>query len=135
MDTTCDCLRLPRDERASSTARRWLERIAAQLPEKMRSDVFLLTHELVINAVRHSDGDFLWVSAEILRGAVRVKVTDEGGFSEPAMLPELPYSTSGRGLRWVAALSDGWGVEHGQGRSVWFQIDRQPDDGAPAKAS
>ena len=54
--------------------------------------------------------------------AWRVEVSDEGGVSEPALLPAQPFATSGNGLRWVQTLADDWGIDLGGRVSVWFQL-------------
>ncbi|MDP9066748.1 MAG: ATP-binding protein [Actinomycetota bacterium] len=116
-------LKLERSDQAPAKAREWAAGLVAGFPHEARSDVVLLTHELVTNAVRHSDGDRIWLAAVVTPEMIRVEVSDEGGVTEPVMLPQQPYATSGRGLVWVDQLADGWGTEHERASSVWFQID------------
>lgn len=99
-----------------------MEHLLYGLPEATAQDVTLLTHELVTNAVKHADGGSIWVAALVLPDVIRVEVSDEGGLTEPTVLPSQPYSSSGRGLMWVDELSDHWGTEQGRVSSVWFQI-------------
>jgi anti-sigma regulatory factor (Ser/Thr protein kinase) len=132
MDATGRFMRLPRNESAPQLARRWLQRRVDVLPPHDRANVVLLGHELVTNAVEHSDGDHLWVTMLLTPDVIRVEVADEGGPSEPAVLPLEPYATSGRGLRWVAELADEWGVAKGKAQEVWFQIHLDEHDHQPA---
>lgn len=96
----------------------------APVPQDLASDITLLTHELVTNAVKHADGGYVWVSALVLPELIRIEVSDEGGLTQPAVLPVEPFATSGRGLMWVDELADRWGTEQGRVNSVWFQIAR-----------
>lgn len=128
MDATGRFMRIPRDREAVDRARGWLERRAAGLPPEARAEVVLLGHELVTNAVKYSEGDHVWISFLATDEVVRIEVADQGGTSVPAVLPEVPYSTSGRGLRWVDELADEWGVENGAAREVWFQIHLDQQD-------
>lgn len=122
MDATGRYIRLRRDPDAAASAREWMEHLLHDLPEATSQDVTLLTHELVTNAVKHADGGYIWVAALVLPNVVRVEVSDEGGLTEPTVLPAQPFSSSGRGLMWVDELSDRWGTEQGRVSSVWFQI-------------
>lgn len=109
-----------------------MEHLLHGLPEATSQDVTLLTHELVTNAVKHADGGHIWVAALVLPDVIRVEVSDEGGLTEPAVLPAQPFSSSGRGLMWVDELSDRWGTEQGRVNSVWFQISIDEDGNASA---
>lgn len=123
MEPTGRNLKLARDKDAPARARDWIEELAATLPAEIRYDLTLLTHELVTNAVQHSDGDSIWVAAVTSPDAIRVEVCDEGGSSEPRVASPQPFSTSGRGLLWVKELSDRWGNHRRRVNHVWFQID------------
>lgn len=123
MDLTGRTLRLERSDDAPAAARQWMEKLAEGLPKEIAEDVTLLTHELVTNAVRHADGDTLWIAAVICPETVRVEVADEGGTTEPAVLPQQRFASGGHGLLWVDRLSDAWGIDHNRAHSVWFQID------------
>lgn len=123
MEMTARFLKLERDEEAPRRAREWIAGLVSHLSTDVSSDIVLLTHELVTNAVRHSDGGQIWLAALVLPDIVRVEVSDEGGATQPVMLPQQPYATSGRGLVWVDQLADGWGAEKERATSVWFQIE------------
>lgn len=104
-------------------AREWIEELGPAVPREVRGDLTLLTHELVTNAVQHSDGDSIWVAAVLGPDVVRVEVCDDGGSFEPKPGKPKPFDTSGRGLLWVKELSDRWGKERRRVNHVWFQID------------
>ena len=123
MEPTGRQLRIPRDDEAPLKARRWIEDLAPAVPPEVRGDLTLLTHELVTNAVQHSEGDSIWVAAVVCPESVRVEVCDDGTSSEPAVRRPKPFATSGRGLLWVKELSDRWGKERRRVNHVWFQID------------
>jgi anti-sigma regulatory factor (Ser/Thr protein kinase) len=124
MEVTGRQLRLERNPEALARARRWIESLTASLPDPLAQDIRLLSHELVTNAVKHSDGEQIWLAALVLPAAIRIEVCDEGGLSQPVMLPHETYASSGRGLLWVNELSDAWGTDqHRRVTSVWFQID------------
>lgn len=128
MEATGRHLSLKRDLSAPARAREWIESLTRALPGPLANDVRLLSHELVTNAVEHSDGDRIWLAALVLPEAIRVEVSDEGGLSEPMMLPAQTYASSGRGLLWVNELSDAWGTDQRpRVTSVWFQIDLDPE--------
>ena len=123
MDVTARMLRLERSEEAPAAARRWIEELAATLPADVRPDVTLLTHELVTNAVQHAEGQTLWVAAVLSPDSIRIEVSDQGGSTEPVVLPQEQFATRGRGLLWVDRLADSWGTDHNRAHYVWFQID------------
>lgn len=75
------------------------------------------------NAVQHADGESIWLAAVVSPEVVRVEVCDQGGSTEPHLAPPEAFATSGRGLRWVKALSDRWGKARRRVNHVWFQID------------
>ena len=128
MEATGRQLKLERGPDAPARARRWIESLTSGLPHPLADDVKLLSHELVTNAVKHSDGENIWLAALVLPEAIRIEVCDEGGLSQPVMLPHEAYSSSGRGLLWVNEISDAWGTDkHRRVTSVWFQIDLDPE--------
>lgn len=128
MEATGRQLRLDRDDEAPARAREWIESLIVALPAPLANDVRLLAHELVTNAVKHSEGDQIWLAALIVPEAIRIEVCDEGGLTQPVMLPSETYASSGRGLLWVNELADAWGTDqHRRVTSVWFQIDLDPE--------
>ena len=128
MEATGRQLKLERSAEAPARAREWIESLTSGLPDRLAADIRLLSHELVTNAVKHSDGHQIWLAALVLPDAIRIEVCDEGGLSQPVMLPHDTYASSGRGLLWVNELSDAWGTDqHRRVTSVWFQIELDPE--------
>jgi anti-sigma regulatory factor (Ser/Thr protein kinase) len=111
---------------AAGEGRHSLDRLDGALDAAPLSELRLLVTELLSNSVRHS-GSQEWISldVEIYSNAVRVVVTDHGPGFEPAPTPE-PHTDrpGGWGLFLVDRLADRWGVEHGNGTAVWFEVDR-----------
>jgi anti-sigma regulatory factor (Ser/Thr protein kinase) len=78
----------------------------------------IVISELVTNAVQHSEPP-IHLRMRRRPASVVVEVDDAG----PGFDPAVERSTSSRGLRIVAALSDDWGVdrlEHGQ--RAWAEL-------------
>jgi anti-sigma regulatory factor (Ser/Thr protein kinase) len=80
--------------------------------------------ELVANAVTHANGGVVRLALLSMPGAVRVEVTNDGGWRyEPVLVPA--GSVSGRGLRIVDQLASRWGsFERAASTTVWFELDR-----------
>lgn len=123
MEVTGRTLKLRRSEEAPAEARRWIEELARTVPDDVAPDLTLLTHELVTNAVQHAEGDDLWVAVLVAPDAIRVEVSDEGGVTQPKVLPQERFATGGRGLLWVDRLADSWGTDENRAHYVWFQMD------------
>ncbi|WP_420034444.1 ATP-binding protein [Streptomyces sp. cg28] len=93
----------------------------------------LAVTELLANVVRHVPGRSCGVLILRVTNGVRVEVTD----TDPR-LPEVQepgrLAEHGRGLMLVEALTDRWGtVPSPPGKTVWFECDAQPGDGAPVR--
>lgn len=119
-------IRLARDPRAPSLARRSLEALRPRIDESTLEDLKLLVSELVTNSVQHAaPGSDSWVGVRLrlLPTTVRAEVIDPGsGFVfEPRPRPRS--RASGRGLYLVGLLSDRWGVEADGMTRVWFEIE------------
>ena len=104
---------------APSRARVWLESLELHIP----SDAKLLAHELVVNAMRHTHSERIWVVVVASPTVIRVQVSNEGR-TDPHLGDPEPLSDSGRGLRWVDALSQEWDAERTSATHVWFQVPR-----------
>ncbi len=61
------------------------------------------------------------ITLRLLGNRLRAEVTDPG----PGFAPEPiePGAHGGFGLRLLADQSDGWGVERGDGTTVWFELE------------
>jgi CheY-like chemotaxis protein len=100
----------------------------------------LVVTELVTNAVQHA-GSAISLRLALSDTALRVEVADEGpGTPEP-----LPLDRRGRwrGLSYVSAIAQGWGVVPGEGtrKVVWARLTpgparppKSPDADVPAPA-
>lgn len=96
-------------------------------------DVVLVASELAGNAIRHSlsgspGGSFVLELAEF-QDAWHVRVTDQGGSSNPASGPAAEADEAGRGLLIVIAVARAGGViGDSTGRTVWAEIPYPKDD-------
>jgi hypothetical protein len=106
---------------APDLARHWLESLPLDCPP----DLFLLTHELVVNTVVHTRSERVWIILLVCPDVFRVQVANEGA-ARPRLVEPRPFAESGRGLRWVDALSKSWGVGCTEATHVWFQVKRDP---------
>jgi anti-sigma regulatory factor (Ser/Thr protein kinase) len=129
-DAALMSLELPDRPQAAAAARKALMALNGSLhlvSEARLHDVQLLVSELVANAHRHAEpsGDSLHLAVLATDEVLRVEVRDAGDGFDPEALAEVPITTGrGKGLRIVAALTDRWGVETGEGTTVWFEVDR-----------
>ena len=117
---------------ARDTVRAALKR--CDLGGDLVGDVLVVTSELVTNAVRHggaSPDAPVQIRMAIDGGRLRIEVTDPG----PGFAPEPtiePGAHGGFGLRLLADQSDGWGVERGDGTTVWFELELEPAVAKPS---
>ena len=118
---------LPPSPIAPALARAALRAISDVLPSTTRADLYLLTSELVANAVQHSgtrEPDSVRLAALPIPSGVRVEVTDAGDGFDPEILPDWDFRENGMGLSIVDRLASRWGVDLGPDRTtVWFEID------------
>lgn len=121
-------LYLPASEAAIRRARSFVDRLEAlDAHADVRFAVRLLVSELFTNAVkygsRRADARVrLLVAVDDTH--VRGEIGDSGrGFAEgrPSM-PDVD-AESGRGLAFLDALADRWGVVHNGESCVWFELD------------
>jgi anti-sigma regulatory factor (Ser/Thr protein kinase) len=88
---------------------------------ELLDEVQLVITELAANAVVHTASPFS-VSLRSTGSIVRVQVRDRS-HAPPAMREDPGRSSSGRGMRIVAALSSRWGVESARdGKIVWAEL-------------
>jgi PAS domain S-box-containing protein len=124
--------RFPAEPTAAGDARRSLdELLGASLDAAALDNAKLLTSELVTNAVRYGPkGPRADVCLRVLvrDGVVRVEVIDDGaGFVLPA---PTHREIGGWGLVLVDSVADRWAIEEGGPTTVWFELDRHPDERA-----
>lgn len=108
--------------------------VAALLDDHpLLDEVLLAADELVVNAIRHTrsalDGGCVTVEVCHWFAGVAIAVSDQGGPSEPAPRDVDDLAESGRGLRTVSALANGWGwYGNARGRTVIavFEADDAP---------
>jgi serine/threonine-protein kinase RsbW len=123
-------LELPNQAEAVGAARKALTSLNGSMhlvsPARLR-DAQLLASELIANAVRHADAPDSPVSVAVLatEDVLRIEVRDLGAGFDPAELePPATDLGGGWGLHLVGILATRWGVERGDGTTVWFEVDR-----------
>ena len=121
-------LALERTHDMPGRARAFVGEHLAAVPPDVRSDVVLLTSELVTNVVIHgATPAHLHLVAD--GHAVRVLVHDSGAgtpVTQPADVDGV--RSTGRGLVIVAAVARSWGVDESDssaGKDVWFDVELQ----------
>lgn len=97
-----------------------------RLDDDLVEDAQIVVTELLTNSFRHartlSDGT-MRVRWKVRPESLEVEVTDGGGATTPAVVPERVWRDSGRGLRVVRALAHEWGVgEDRTGQVVWATL-------------
>jgi anti-sigma regulatory factor (Ser/Thr protein kinase) len=120
-------LYLPAIDRAVAQARAAVDRLETleSYPDA-RFAVRLLISELFTNAVKYGRprDARVRVSIEIDDTHVRGEVADHGrGFPEGVVPMPDQDAESGRGLAFLDAIADRWGVIHDGENCVWFEID------------
>jgi anti-sigma regulatory factor (Ser/Thr protein kinase) len=92
-------------------------------PRELVEAAELLASELATNCVMHARTDFELVVES--NDDVRIEVSDTGS-GRPHLLTPSTRQRSGRGLRIVEAMSEGWGVvaRDNGGYTVWFTLPR-----------
>jgi anti-sigma regulatory factor (Ser/Thr protein kinase) len=127
-------LTLPGVRRSVGYARRFVrDMVPADHPRL--DDLVVVVSETVCNAIAHTDsGDGGVVTVSLLAGGDvhRLEVADDGGRGRPQVKAEAG-GESGRGLRVVEALADGWGFRTDGARTVvWAEFEKSsgnPDMG------
>lgn len=121
-------LYLPASEAAIGQARAFVDRLAALNAHKdARFAVRLLVSELFTNAVKYGslrEGSRIHLSLAATDTHVRVEICDRGhGFPTPETAMPGAEAESGRGLAFLDALADRWGVVGDGETCVWFELD------------
>ena len=121
-------LYLPATEAAIRQARAFVDRLEAlDANSDARFAVRLLVSELFTNAVKYgsrSEGSRIRLSLAMTDAHVRVEIGDRGrGFIEETRTMPGAEAESGRGLAFLDALADRWGVVNNSETCVWFELD------------
>ena len=121
-------LYLPASEAAIGRARAFVDRLEAlDAHQDVRFAVRLLVSELFTNAVKYGSrraGARIRLSVAMKDAHVRGEIGDGGrGFAGgDTSMPDVE-AESGRGLAFLDALADRWGVVHNGETCVWFELD------------
>ena len=121
-------LYLPASEAAIGQARAFVDRLEAlDAHPDARFAVRLLVSELFTNAVKYGsrrNGSRVRLSVAVTDADVRVEIGDRGrGFAaEKRTMPD-GEAESGRGLAFLDALADRWGVVNNSETCVWFELE------------
>jgi anti-sigma regulatory factor (Ser/Thr protein kinase) len=113
----------PNAPHAVADARRYALETAGHVQRDVADAIAVMVSELATNCVRHTATQFA-VTVERTPHQIRVAVTD-AGTGLPTVCSPAPTDRSGRGLKIVDALADGWGVsstETTPGKTVWFTV-------------
>ena len=115
---------LPADSQAPGVARRavgdWLR---SCLDAPALDDIQLVVSELVTNSCVHADvprGRSIRLSAALVDEVVRLEIRDTG--ADGAVARRRPDGIGGYGLNIVQAVAVRWGIEHGNGTTVWCEL-------------
>jgi anti-sigma regulatory factor (Ser/Thr protein kinase) len=104
---------------AREIARRFLG--SRGLEDDLQSTTALLVGELVTNAVVHG-GDEIRLRMECAQGMLRVEVSDTNA-ALPTVVERGETNDSGRGLFFVSALAEDWGMTpFAGGKVAWFEL-------------
>ena len=114
-------------DRAPATARRAVQKLAADVDPGVLRDAQLLVSEVVTNSVKHSGSDdSIRLRVWARRGGLKVEVAD-GGFGFEAEPPaDAGDGEGGRGLMILEAVADRWGVSRDARVRVWFELSPRP---------
>lgn len=112
---------------AAAAARRFVTSLLDGHP--LLDDVLVAVDELVVNALRHTrssrPGGRVTVEVRRWPDGTAIVVGDDGGLSDPVSRDAAEHAETGRGLRMIAALADGWGwYGNADGRRVIAVFDR-----------
>jgi DNA-binding NarL/FixJ family response regulator len=113
----------PADRSSPRSARRLVRDALGEEDTELLSVAELLVSELVSNVITHAAG-LPRVDIRLSAPAVRVEVYDDDA-TPPVVRQTTTEDVGGRGMLLVARLASRWGSEpHGQGKVVWFELDR-----------
>jgi anti-sigma regulatory factor (Ser/Thr protein kinase) len=121
-------LRLPAALTSPGQARSFVAAVCAAegLSGETAEMAELMTSELVTNSVLRAEGS-VDLELSVTTETVTAEVTDHGRHL-PQLLEAPLGAEGGRGLAMVATIAASWGVDvHPDGKTVWFELPRQPD--------
>ncbi len=110
---------------APERARAWIESRVPWLPKEARTQVLLLSSELVNNAVRHggaNKGELIGVALWPTSQGIGVEVSDAGPGFAPHERDEPLDEPGGWGLVLVERMAERWGVVRDGRTRVWFEL-------------
>lgn len=121
-------LYLPASKAAIGQARAFVNRLEAlDAHQDARFAVRLLVSELFTNAVKYGSrraGGRIRLAVAVTATHVRAEIGDSGrGFAEGKTTMPDPDAESGRGLAFLDALANRWGVVRNGETCVWFELD------------
>jgi len=121
-------LYLPATETAIGQARAFVDRLEVlDTHREVRFAVRLLVSELFTNAVKYGsrrEGSRIRLTVAVTDTHVRGEVADRGrGFAEGETTMPDGDAESGRGLAFLDALADRWGIDRNGETCVWFELD------------
>lgn len=120
----------PADLASAGAARRFVGSTLREWScDTLADNALLLVSELVTNAVLHARSR-LDLVVRLANDRLRVEVHDESR-AQPTRKHYSAHAGTGRGLMLVDQLAAEWGVDHidGNGKNVWFELDRQGSHG------
>jgi anti-sigma regulatory factor (Ser/Thr protein kinase) len=114
---------LPFGPEAARVARTMVGRLLVEhdCDDQLVEDGRLVTHELVMNGVRHGRPDAreeIAVACRVLAAHVVISVLDQGDAGTVAVRPASASRIDGRGLAIVEAVSERWSVDRSSGTRV-----------------
>jgi anti-sigma regulatory factor (Ser/Thr protein kinase) len=132
--STTAAAHFPAEGLSASAARRFVaSTLAGWGLDGLEETACLLVSELVSNVVLHADTD-LDVHLRRSDGRVRIEVHDRN-HQLPQRKFYSPTSTTGRGMVFIAELSQAWGAEPtAGGKVVWFELDEDAPAAPPVLA-
>ena len=116
-------LSLPADRTSPTLARAAVRDALAPLLEAAELEqALLVVSELVTNAVLHAETP-CELQLDVTDGRLRVEVRDSDTRPPVRRLAPTDGVASGRGLRMMQAMGDGWGVvDDADGKVVWWEL-------------
>lgn len=105
---------------APRKARMALAELADVLAPEVLDDATLLTSEVVSRWLSEPGAGSLQMRAWLTHDGVRVAVEDDGrpdAWEARGSDDEAPTA-----LGLIAAIADGWGLSHGTGTMLWFEV-------------